>query len=180
MKNQVLVRRYAEGLAGALKSADEFEAVRLELAEFSDLLETNANLRRALLLPFLPADKKTRIVEEVLDRQSCLEKTRRFLHLLLRHRRMEILSPVLRDLPSLWNEHQGIVSFEIHSVVPVKDSQRIKLEAELRKLEGRPVSCAYVLDSGIVGGLYIKKGNMVYDVSLKGQLERLKEIIRER
>lgn len=180
MRNQVLVRRYAEGLAGALKSVEEYDAVRRELVEFSDLLETNANLREALLRPFLPAEKKTRIVQDVLDRQSCLEKTRRFVNLLLRHRRMEILSPVLRDLPSLWNEHQGVVSFEIRSVVPVEDGQRIKLEAELRKLEGRPVSCTYVLDPGIVGGLYIKKGNMIYDVSLKGQLERLKEIIRER
>jgi len=180
MRNQALVKRYAEGLAGALKSVEEYDAVRRELSEFSDILETNANLRDVLLRPFLPAEKKTRIVEDVLDRQSCLEKTRRFVHLLLRHRRMEILSPVLRDLPSLWNEHHGVVSFEIRSVVPVEDGQRIKLEAELRKLEGRPVSCAYVLDPGIVGGLYIKKGNMVYDVSLKGQLERLKEIIRER
>ena len=42
------------------------------------------------------------------------------------------------------------------------------------------MSCAYALDPSIVGGLLVRKGNTVYDVSLKGQLERLKEIIRER
>ena len=91
---------------------------------------------------------------------------------------MEILSQIVRALPAVWNDRQGVVTFEVRSVIPLKDSQRRKLQKELEAIEKAPVCCTYVLDPGIVGGIYVKKGNMVYDVSLKGQLERLKEKIR--
>lgn len=180
MKSQILVKRYAEGLAAALKTEEEYAAVSRELTEFSDILEENEELRRVLVRPFLTSDKKVQIVKDILDRQSYQAKTRRLLLLLLHHRRLEILSQIVRALPALWNERQGVIALEVRSVVPLKDSQRRKLEKELEAIEKSPVYCTYVLDPGIVGGLYVKKGNMVYDVSLKGQLERLKEKIRER
>lgn len=180
MRSQVLVKRYTEGLAASLKSEAEYATVRGELAEFSGLLEGNVEIRNVLLRPFLDTAKKMQIVKDVLDRQSYHVKTCRFIRLLLEHRRLEILAQVVRDLPEQWKERQGIVSYEVRSVVSITDDKRIKLEEELRKLEKRPVYCTYVLDPEIIGGLYIKKGNMVYDVSLKGQLERFKEKIRER
>ena len=180
MRSQVLAKRNTEGLAASLKSEDEFATVSRELTEFSSLLEENSEFREALLRPFLDTARKMRIVRDILDRQSCHAKTGRFIGLLMENRRLDILAQVVRDLPAQWNERKGVVSYEVRSVVPVKGEQKIKLEEELRKLERRPVSCTYVLDTEIIGGLYIKKGNMVYDVSLKGQLERFKEKIRER
>jgi len=180
MESQALVKRYTEGLAAALKSEEEYETVSRELAEFSDILEKNDELREVLLRPFLAAAKKAQIVQDILEKQPSQAKTRRLVLLLLQHRRLEILSRIVRDLPELWRARQGVLTFEVRSVVPLKDAQKKRLEAELRKLEKSQVYCTYVLEPGIIGGLYIKKGNMVYDVSLKGQLERLKEKIRER
>lgn len=180
MKNQVLVKRYTEGLAAALKTEEEYRAVSRELAEFSALLEENDKLRLVLLRPFLPAGKKAQIVQDLLARERYQDKTGRLIALLLRHRRLDLLTRIVRDLPELWRERQGIVTFEVRSAVPVGDGQKARLETELRKLENGPVACTYVLDPAIIGGLHVKKGNMVYDVSIKGQLERLKEKIRER
>jgi len=180
MKNQVLVKRYTEGLAGALKTEEEYRTVGRELGEFSALLEENEELRLVLLRPFLSAGKKARIVQDLLARERYQDKSARLIVLLLRHRRLDLLPGIVRDLPELWRERQGIVTFEVRSVVPVGDGQRARLEETLGKIENGPVACTYVLDPAIVGGLTIKKGNMVYDVSLKGQLERLREKIRER
>ena len=180
MKNDVLVNRYAEGLAGALPTAEEYEAVSRELAGFSGLLASHALLRETLLRPFVPAARKTAVLGDIIDHQAYRDKTRRLLLLLAQRRRLDILTDIVAALPGLWQKRQGIVTFEVRSVVPLKDAQRVRLEEELRTIEKRPVACTYALDPAIVGGLVIRKGNMVYDVSLKGQLERLKEKIRER
>jgi len=79
-----------------------------------------------------------------------------------------------------WREKQGILTFEVRSVVPLKDGQKRKLQTQIEQLEKSAVHLTYEIDPAIVGGLYIKKGNMAYDVSLKGQLTRLKEKINER
>jgi len=180
MRSRILVKRYTGGLAAALKTEEEFGAVSRELAEFSDLLESNEIVRRVLLSPYLEAAKKARIIGEIISQRTYRGKTGRFLLLLLRQRRLDLLLEVVAALPDLWKKRHGVVAFEVRSVVSLSDSQRSRLEKELSRLERRPVFCNYLLDSGLVGGLTIKKGNLVYDVSLRGQLERFKENIRER
>ena len=180
MRSRILVRRYSEGLAGALKSEEEFGTVNRELVEFSDLLESDDRLRRVLLSPFLELLKKSKIVGEIISARAYHPKTSRFLRLLLEHKRLDRLAEVVAALPGLWKGNRGVVSFEVRSVVPLSSAQRRRLEEELSRLERRPVFCSYLLDAGVVGGLTVKKGNFVYDVSLKGQLERFVEKIRER
>jgi len=180
MKNDVLISRYAEGLAGALRTEEEYAAVSAELGEFAGLLESHELLRATLLRPFVPSARKAEILEDVLARQAYRDKTRRLVLLLAQRGRLDILGDIVRALPALWKARQGVVTFEVRSVVPLKDGQRARLEDTLRTLERRPVSCVYALDPAIVGGLVVRKGNMVYDASLKGQLERLKDTIRER
>jgi ATP synthase F1 delta subunit len=180
MKNQTLVKRYTQGLAAALTSPSEYETVLRELAEFSSLLETNKGLGLAICRPFLNAAKKGRIIQAILDAQGAQGKTARFLEVLLRHGRMEILPDVLAALPDVWRGGRGILSFEVRSIVPLDEARKARLEAELVRIESRPVHCDYVLDPSIVGGLRVGRGNLVYDVSLKGQLEKLKDQISKR
>jgi F-type H+-transporting ATPase subunit delta len=180
MMNPLLVKRYAEGLAGALPEEAEFRTVLRELEEFSGLLLKNARLHILLLRPFVSSTKKAVIVEEILARESYREKTKRFLLLLIQHRRLDILPDVVSDLPARWKDLHGIRTFEVHSVISLSEAQKVRLEAELTRLENAPVSCSYALDPALVGGLFIRKGNRVYDASVKGELERLKDIIGER
>jgi F-type H+-transporting ATPase subunit delta len=179
MRNPSLVRRYTEGLAAALRAEDEFAAVRNDLSVFSGLLRDNSSLESALCRPFVPLARKLDIVEDFFERLGFQVKTRRFLRLLLQHSRFEILPDVVRGLPAAWDARNGVVPFEVRSVVALSEAQRARLETALRALEERPVACAYVLDPALIGGLAVRKGNMIYDVSLRGQLERLKNEIRE-
>jgi len=180
MRSHILIRRYTEGLAGALKNEAEYEAVCRDLADFGRLLQDHGQLRDVLFRPFLKTAKKAQIVQDLLARKSYREKTARFLLLLLQHGRLECLPRIAEDLPVRWREQQGILTFEVRSVVPLKDGQKRKLEKQLEQLEKSAVHLTYKIDPDIVGGLYVKKGNMAYDVSLKGQLTRLKEKTRER
>ena len=179
MRNPNLVKRYTEGLTAALRPEADFAAVSRDLAEFSGLLRDSAELCAALSRPFLPLARKMEIAEDLFERLSFQTKTRRFLRLLLQHGRLEILPAVVRDLPAVWDAQNGVVPFEVRSVVTLNEGQKTRLEAGLRSLEKRPVACSYVLDPQIIGGLAVRKGNMIYDVSLRGQLERLKNEIRE-
>ncbi|HEX2694263.1 MAG TPA: F0F1 ATP synthase subunit delta, partial [Acidobacteriota bacterium] len=65
------------------------------------------------------------------------------------------------------------------SAVPLTDDQKVRLTATLESLERKPVSLGYRIDPGIIGGLALRKGNVVYDVSVEGDLLRLKEKITE-
>lgn len=179
MKSQILLRRYAQGLINSAKDDGEFESLSSELGEFAKFLSIHAKLQDTLQSPFLPATKKTEIATQILERSSLGNKAKRFLLLLVENDRLMLLPKILENLPVLWNEEQGIVTFEVSSVIPLSPDQKGRLEERLSSLEQRPVMLTYILDRSLIGGLSIRKGNIVYDASIQGDLERLKQKIVE-
>ncbi|UCC38842.1 MAG: ATP synthase F1 subunit delta [Candidatus Aminicenantes bacterium] len=179
MKNQILVKRYTQGLVNSIKSEKEFRALYEELTDFSQLTSTHEELKEILLSPFIPKSKKREIVEELLAKKAFGEKASRFVLLLLENNRFDLLHDILDSLPELWNEERGILTFEVASVVPLKEDQKEKIQEKLELLEKKPVVLKYRIDPDLIGGLWIKKGNIVYDTSIRGHLLKLKERICE-
>jgi F-type H+-transporting ATPase subunit delta len=179
MRSQVLIKRYAQGLVGALRDEAEFAEANRELAVFQNLLRTNRKLTGILGSPFIPSKKKKQIIKDILMSASFSQKTVRFLNVLFEHNRLDLLDDVLEAVPIIWNERRGVLTFEVNSAFALTEAQRARLQAELERLEGRPVSLSYRIDPELVGGLSLKRGNVVYDVSLKGRLAKLKERMME-
>lgn len=179
MKSQILVKRYTQGLVNSLGDEEEYSALQRELSAFRELLNRHKNLNDTLLNPFLPASRKTQIARELLAERFSEKKAARFILLLVENNRLEILSDIIKALPDAWNEEKGIHTFEVASVVPLNSDQRKRLERKLERLEKAPVIVKYRIDPTLVGGLWIRRKNIVYDVSIKGHLSRLKEKIIE-
>ncbi len=179
MKSQVLTRRYAQGLLNAIKDKEEFESISAELQEFSQFLSKEEKLLDTLISAFLPAAKKTEIAAKILEKTSLKEKSQRFILLMVENNRLPLLEEVLKLLPLIWNEEHGISTFEVRSAVPLQPAQKQRLEKKLVQFEQRPVCLSYSIDPSLIGGFSIRKGNIVYDVSLLGDLERLRQKIYE-
>jgi F-type H+-transporting ATPase subunit delta len=174
MRNEALVNRYARGLVGALHGESELEAVHRELSAVSTLLRENLELAAVLKNPFVPKKNRDQIVRDILASSPPGAKTGRFLDLLIEHDRLDILDAILLVVPALWRESQGVETFEVRSAVTVTPRQQAKLRAELERLEGGPVFLEYRIDPGLVGGLSLRKGSIIYDVSIQGRLAKLK------
>ncbi|HDT12761.1 MAG TPA: ATP synthase F1 subunit delta [Candidatus Aminicenantes bacterium] len=175
MKNLALVRKYADGLARALADDREYEAVGSEVRMFLGVFESHPDLGRALVSPFLNARRREAILDEVLKRSGTGPKASRFLKLLQHHKRMEYLPAIVEALPQAWSERQGIVTYEVASAVPLSEAQQGRLAKSLEASEGRPVRLVLEDDPGLVGGLALRKGHIVYDASVEGRLNALQE-----
>jgi F-type H+-transporting ATPase subunit delta len=179
MKSQILVKRYTLGLVNSIKDEAEFSALLGELSAFREMLHTHKELKDTFLNPFLPTSRKMQIAQELLASESVGKKAERFILLLVENNRLELLSEIIESLPGAWNEERGVHTYEVASVAPLSDDQRKKLEAKLERLEKKPVVLKYRIDPELVGGLLIKRKNIVYDISIKGSLLKLREKIIE-
>jgi F-type H+-transporting ATPase subunit delta len=175
MKNRALVKKYTDGLAYAVKDEGEYAAVSADVGAFLALFQTRQDLRRALTSPFVNARAKAAVLYEVLARAGTGPKATRFLKLLLEHKRMEILPDIAETLPESWAEKNGIVTYEAASAVPLADAQQERLRRDLEAREGKPVRLVLKVEPGLVGGLALRKGHIVYDASVEGELATLKE-----
>ncbi len=179
MKTLVLVKKYTLGLVNALKDEEEFSVVSQELREFARLLSTNEDLSRALAHPYIQAARKVLLVREILARAGAAGKTTRFLLLLLEHGRLSLLSDILQNLPVYWHEKKGVSTYEVSSAVSLTEGQKDRLRRELENLEKRPVFLQFKIEPDVVAGLSLRKGNVIYDASIRGHLRKLREQICE-
>ncbi len=179
MKSQILVKRYAQGWLGTLRSEAEYSARLRELCSVTELIAEQKGLQSVLLTPFVPASRKQKIARAILDRLSLHPINVRFLMLLLENERLDLLPEIVALLPDLWNENRGVSTLEVYSVVQLTESQKSILQERLEHIEQRPVALRFKLDPSLVGGLSLRKGNIEYDVSVKGSLERIREKIIE-
>ena len=56
-------------------------------------------------------------------------------------------------------------------------AERSALVAEIGKLAGARVEASFKLDAAILGGAVVRIGSTVYDGSVRGRLDRLKEAL---
>jgi len=55
--------------------------------------------------------------------------------------------------------------------------EREALVAEVAKLAGAKINASFKLDAAILGGTVVRIGSTVYDGSVRGRLDRLKEAL---
>ncbi len=179
MKATILVKRYAQGFVAAITTEEEFERIFTELKEISRIFEGHPDLKIVIGSPLLPESKKKQVINSIIDAFQLADKTRRFLLLLNEHQRMGLLPEIVRYLPYAWREKRGVLVFEVRSAVPLKKEEAEELRQKLASLEGAPVHLDLVVDPEVLAGLRLKKGNIVYDASVKGQLLKMREILSE-
>lgn len=172
----MIVKRYTEGLVKALDSPEEFSQVYKELQSFQKILLEHPQLNRVLVTPILSPTKRQEIARSIFQLWPEISaKTRRFLLLLVENGRVGLLPEIIAQLPEIWNEEKGIITFDVYSVVPLSPQEKKFLKEQLEELEGALVDLRFHLDPGLIGGISIKKGNIIYDLSIQGCLDRLKE-----
>ena len=71
----------------------------------------------------------------------------------------------------------GFAEAEITSARELDEAERQALEAQVVIVTGKRVRARYFQDRSILGGAIVKVGSTIYDGSVKGQLERIRQAI---
>ena len=168
-----LVRKYARSLADVALERGNHEKVKSDLSGFVVLCAQNSELRNILENPAIPFSAKRSVVTEI-GREAGMEAAVvNFLSLLLQNNRFQLLSKFQTALADAVNEKLGIVSGEVGTVHPLRDDQRTAIEGRLAEMTGRKIRLDYRTESGLIGVVKIQLGSVVYDASVKKQLEEI-------
>jgi F-type H+-transporting ATPase subunit delta len=179
MRSRVLINRYAQGFLRSVSSEKEFSQLHKELGEFDTFISSHKKYRHIFLRPFISTSQKVKMIKEIVKTSGFAPKTARFLTLLVENKRMNILSDLVEALPKLWNESRGIVSFEVESVIALTEKQKSELKNKLEAMEAAPVFLNFKINPELIGGISLSKENIIYDLSIRGSLIRMKEKISE-
>jgi len=167
-------RAFADVVLGAHldgnRALDELRAIAALLAESSDL-------RRVWENPAIPAEQKRGLLDAITQRDGISKHVRNLVAVLIDHRRIHFLEPVIRQLEKELDARMGFAEAEIITSRDLGDAEKREVEARVEKLTGKKVRAHYAQDPSLLGGAVVRVGSTIYDGSVKGQLERIKEAI---
>ena len=169
---------YARAFADVVFSA-HLDAARAVggLRQIVALLEQSADLRRVWENPAVPAQQKRKLLDAIAERDGIDRPVRNLIAVLIDNRRLNFLPRIVEQFEKELDRRMGLADAQISSARELGDVEKHTLEVEIAKLTGKRVRAQYGLDPSLLGGAVVRIGSTIYDGSVKGQLERIKEAI---
>jgi F-type H+-transporting ATPase subunit delta len=172
----VLSLRYAHAFASVTSAAHlDTAAVQQQLKDFSGTLAGSWDLREVLMDPSIANDQKLKVLDAITARIGMFPQVRNFIAVIVEHQRLHELDEILAEYHNVVDEQLNLAEADITTAHPLNDQDRVELEAQVAKLVGGRVRATYHQDATLLGGAVVRIGSTVYDGSIRGQLQQLKQ-----
>jgi F-type H+-transporting ATPase subunit delta len=149
--------------------------VQQQLNDFVAAWCESADLREIFLDPSFPSEQKVAILDKLNARLGMSVQVRNFIAVLIQHDRLDVLDDVLSEYRKEVNRRLGISEVRVTTARPLDANERQEIEQKVAALTGTQVQATYHEDKSLLGGVVVRVGSTVYDGSVKGRLDRLKE-----
>jgi len=166
---------YAKALFEVLRRAEPARVDRIvgELDDLATAVDAVPELLRVQVSPAVPSEIKTAILDRILDRMEVDETTRRFVHVVQGHYRLEHLRAIADAFRDLVDRHRGRARATVETAAPLADEERRALLEAMSALTGAEVVARFADRPELLAGFRARIGSLVFDGSLVGQVERL-------
>jgi F-type H+-transporting ATPase subunit delta len=172
------VARYAAAFADVVTAAKlDTAAIGRQLSDFLATWEGSLELREFFVNPAIPAAQKVGILDKLNAKLGMQKELRNLLAVLITNDRIGHVSEVAAAYRRLLQEQSGIRPAEIVTARALNKTDRDALVAQVAKLAGGRIEPSFKLDQSILGGAVVRIGSTVYDGSVRGRLDRLKETL---
>ncbi len=168
--------RYARAFVDVVMH-DRLDAGKIvqELRTIAANIHSSVELRRVWENPSIPAEQKRGLLDAIVTREAISRPVRNFTAVLIDHGRIRLLDEVIKDFERDLDARLGFAEAQITTVRDLNDGERGALEGQIEKLTGKKVRASYKRDSAILGGAVVQIGSTIYDGSVRGQLQRIRE-----
>jgi len=170
------VGRYASAFLEVVTAAKlDTAAIDRQLADFLATWAASAELREFFVNPAIAAVQKVAVLDRLNAKLGMQKELRNLIAVLIDNNRVSSVNEVAAAYRSLLQEQQGIKPAEIVTARELGKDEREALAAEVSKLAGAKIDASFKEDKSILGGTVVRIGSTVYDGSVRGRLERLRE-----
>lgn len=170
------VSHYARAFADVVLAVKlDAEAIDRQLNDFLATWDASQQLREVFDNPAIPADQKIAVLDKLNAKLGMARELRNFIAVISKNDRIASVHEIVAGYRAELQERQGIRQAEIVTARELTERERDALLASVGQLAGSRVQATFRQDSSIMGGTVVRIGSTVYDGSVRGRLQRLRE-----
>lgn len=181
MANVSIARRYARALLEVASEASRADAVGEQLSALVTALTQSRELADIFFNPAFSREQRTRVVEALLATLGKVEPVlANTLRLLVDRNRLDFLPDIARLYRDMADDKAGRVRGRVTSAAELSPETRQSLQQTLQQLTGRNVILETQVDPQVLGGVAAQVGSLLYDGTLRTQLEQMRRQLKQR
>jgi F-type H+-transporting ATPase subunit delta len=168
--------RYARAFADVLiEGRLNVQDAQRQLGDFAAAWHESRPLPEFFTDPSFPVEQKVALLDKLNARLQMAQPTRNLIAVLIRNDRIGGLDDVLAEVRREINQRLNISEAKVISARKLDEQERQELEKQIADLTGGQVEAQYEVDGSLIGGAVVQVGSTVYDGSVRGRLDRLRE-----
>ena len=168
--------RYARALVEVvLEQKVNADEARQQLNSIAEAVRESVDLRRVWESPAVPAEQKRAVLDGIVGQMNAFKAIRNFMAVIIDHRRIPMLDEIVRQFAVELDAQLGFVEARVSSARQLSPEEKGELESQVERLTSKKVRAHYASDPGLLGGVMVRVGSTIYDGSVRGRLEKMKE-----
>lgn len=168
---------YAQAVFNVARAENMVDQVEDELRQLKDEITNNLELKKNLTDPSIENYEKIKVMLEILGDDGS-KAIKSFAAMMIILDAIDSFEQTYKDFVELANQLKRQVSIEVISVIELDKEILNEIKENVDKKTGLDVRIKNVLDKNIIGGIVIKIGDKVIDLSIKDKLEDLKNKLK--
>lgn len=171
-----IASRYARALVDSiLDQKIDPEMARGQLRAILAAVHESPELRKVWASPAIAPEQKRAVLDAIARQMVALKPIRNFMAVLIDHRRIAMLDDIVRQFEIELDAKLGFIEAEISSARELSAGEKSAVESQLGRLTGKKVRARYTSNPALLGGVMVRVGSTIYDGSVRGQLEKMKQ-----
>lgn len=174
-----IAERYARALFALGEEVGDPAVLLTEIEELAEAATVIPELTRVLFTPLFPRAQRRGVAAELVARLEHSDELRAFAMFLIDENRMVLLPDIRDALRRLVEEAAGRVKATVVSARPLENRQLEQLRQALSQRLQAVVSIETEVDPSLLGGVVARVGDLLFDGSLRTQLDSLRGSLRK-
>ncbi len=172
--NQSVAQNYAKALLGVVEKENiPLDAAIKEGSSLRDFMSGQDNVRVFLEGPQFRETDKHQFVSNVF-REQLSNVFFEFVHLLLKHDRIDHLSAILDEFEELVEEKQGLTMGVVTTAVSLSEEEQENMKQKLEAFCEKKFDLRFKVDPALIGGVKVKYGDTLIDTSISSYLNDIR------
>jgi F-type H+-transporting ATPase subunit delta len=176
MTEQRVSSRYARALLTAAKEENATEKVLEDLGFIQRVARESKDFKRLIESPVIYNWQKKDILRELFESQIS-EVTLKFLLLLADKKREMLIFDIIEQYIKIFNELNNRLPISVVSAVPLSEELKKSISGRIAQWTGKTIIPEYSVDDSLKGGIMVEIDDIVFDASVRNQLEVLYETL---
>ncbi len=174
MSSNIVAERYAKALVESADSDDLLDDLKEELSEIVRIFEEEKVLRTYVLGSITSTAEKLEFLNRLLEKLGVHSVMKRFLVLLLKNDRLDILEEIYKAFSHLLDEKRNFMRVNLTSGSEIEEEQKNRIINTLSDMTGKKIKLDYEVNPDLLGGFILEIDGKVYNTTLLRQMELMK------